>query len=78
MGLEAVHAQTPKVSELTGCKEQKETNEAIMKAFDHKNLDGPYFADENLQKFLPLGILHKVKVYETDNNIVIYTEKNTF
>lgn len=30
MGLEAVHAQTPKVSELTGCKEQKETNVAVL------------------------------------------------
>ena len=27
---------------------------------------------ENLQKFLPVGILYKVKVYETDNNIVVY------
>ncbi|CAD7675883.1 unnamed protein product [Nyctereutes procyonoides] len=27
---------------------------------------------ENLQKFLPLGVLYKVEVYETDNNVVIY------
>lgn len=27
---------------------------------------------ENLQKFLPMGVLYKVKVYETDNNIVVY------
>ncbi|EHB18701.1 6-pyruvoyl tetrahydrobiopterin synthase [Heterocephalus glaber] len=61
--------------------------EAIIKPLDHKNLDldVPYFADvvsttenvavyiwENLQKFLPVGVLYKVKVYETDNNIVIY------
>nr|KAF6438782.1 6-pyruvoyltetrahydropterin synthase [Molossus molossus] len=61
--------------------------EAIMKPLDHKNLDldVPYFADtvsttenvavyiwENLQKFLPVGMLYKVKVYETDNNIVVY------
>ncbi|GAB1294182.1 6-pyruvoyl tetrahydrobiopterin synthase [Apodemus speciosus] len=62
-------------------------NEAIMKPLDHKNLDldVPYFADvvsttenvavyiwENLQKLLPVGALYKVKVYETDNNIVVY------
>lgn len=61
--------------------------EAIIKPLDHNNLDldAPYFADvvnmtenvavdiwENLQKFLPLGVLYKVKVYETDNNIVVY------
>ena len=61
--------------------------EAIMKPLDHKylDLDMPYFTDtvsttekvaiyiwENLQKFLPVGVLYKVKVYETDNNIVVY------
>ena len=61
--------------------------EAIMKPLDHKNLDLDvlYFADivgtaenvavniwENLQKFLPVGVLYKVKVYETNNNIVVY------
>ncbi|OBS83088.1 hypothetical protein A6R68_22926 [Neotoma lepida] len=61
--------------------------EAIMKPLDHRNLDldVPYFADvvsttenvavyiwENLQKLLPAGVLYKVKVYETDNNIVVY------
>ncbi|XP_021571969.1 6-pyruvoyl tetrahydrobiopterin synthase [Carlito syrichta] len=61
--------------------------EAIMQPLDHKNLDMdvPYFADvvsttenlavyiwESLQKLLPMGFLHKVKVYETDNNIVVY------
>ncbi|XP_049745262.1 6-pyruvoyl tetrahydrobiopterin synthase isoform X4 [Elephas maximus indicus] len=64
--------------------------EAIMKPLDHKNLDldVPYFAHvvsttenvavciwENLQKFLPMGVLYKVKVCETENNIVIYKGK---
>lgn len=68
---------------LTNLKEYM--GEAIMKAFDRKNLDlnGPYFAVVvrttenvavciwgNLQKFLPLGVLYEVKVYEADNNIV--------
>ncbi|XP_012864942.1 PREDICTED: 6-pyruvoyl tetrahydrobiopterin synthase [Dipodomys ordii] len=63
------------------------TGEAIMEPLDHKNLDldVAYFADtvsttenvavfiwENLQKLLPEGALYKVKVYETDNNIVVY------
>ncbi|XP_047570846.1 6-pyruvoyl tetrahydrobiopterin synthase-like [Lutra lutra] len=76
---------TGMVMNLTDLKEYME--EAIMKPLDHKNLDldVPYFADvvsttenvaiyiwENLQKFLPLGVLYKVKVYETDNNIVVY------
>ena len=58
-----------------------------MKPLDHKNLDldVPYFADavsttenvavyiwESLQKLLPVGALYKVKVFETDNNIVVY------
>ncbi|NXO01375.1 PTPS synthase, partial [Rhinopomastus cyanomelas] len=60
---------------------------AIMEPLDHKNLDKdvPYFADvvsttenvavfiwENLKKLLPTGILYKVQVYETDQNIVVY------
>nr|XP_025862522.1 6-pyruvoyl tetrahydrobiopterin synthase [Vulpes vulpes] len=76
---------TGMVMNLTDLKEYME--EAIMKPLDHKNLDldVPYFADvvsttenvavyiwESLQKFLPLGVLYKVKVYETDNNIVVY------
>ncbi|TEA34646.1 hypothetical protein DBR06_SOUSAS39110014 [Sousa chinensis] len=76
---------TGMVMNLTDLKEYME--EAIMKPLDHKNLDldVPYFADvvsttenvavyiwENLQKFLPIGVLYKVKVYETDNNIVVY------
>jgi 6-pyruvoyltetrahydropterin/6-carboxytetrahydropterin synthase len=27
---------------------------------------------ESLQKLLPVGALYKVKVFETDNNIVVY------
>ncbi|XP_030899958.2 6-pyruvoyl tetrahydrobiopterin synthase [Melopsittacus undulatus] len=61
--------------------------EAIMEPLDHKNLDKdvPYFAEvvsttenlavfiwENLKKLLPMGTLYKVKVYETDQNIVVY------
>nr|KAF6438783.1 6-pyruvoyltetrahydropterin synthase [Molossus molossus] len=66
---------TGMVMNLTDLKEYME--EAIMKPLDHKNLDldVPYFADtvsttenvavyiwENLQKFLPVGMLYKVKV----------------
>nr|XP_006111334.1 6-pyruvoyl tetrahydrobiopterin synthase-like [Pelodiscus sinensis] len=66
--------------------------EAIMEPLDHKNLDKdvPYFADvvsttenvavyiwENLQKRLPAGALYKVKVYETDQNIVVYKGEET-
>uniref|UniRef100_A0A8D0H333 6-pyruvoyl tetrahydrobiopterin synthase n=1 Tax=Sphenodon punctatus TaxID=8508 RepID=A0A8D0H333_SPHPU len=62
-------------------------SEAIMEPLDHKNLDKDVvvFADlvsttenvavfiwENLQKRLPAGALYKVKVYETDQNIVVY------
>ncbi|EHB06734.1 6-pyruvoyl tetrahydrobiopterin synthase [Heterocephalus glaber] len=69
---------------------KKYMEEAITKPLHHKNLglDVPYFADvvsttenvtvymwENLQKFLPVGALYKVKVYETNNNIVIYKGK---
>uniref|UniRef100_A0A8C0ADH6 6-pyruvoyltetrahydropterin synthase n=1 Tax=Bos mutus grunniens TaxID=30521 RepID=A0A8C0ADH6_BOSMU len=64
---------------------QEYTEEAIMK---YLGLDVPYFADivsttenvdiytwENLQKFLPVGVLDKIKVYETNNNIVVYKGK---
>ncbi|GAB5577081.1 6-pyruvoyl tetrahydrobiopterin synthase [Prionailurus iriomotensis] len=77
---------TGMVMNMTDLKEYME--EAIMKPLDHKNLDldVPYFADivsttENVQlyisgktfqKFLPMGVLYKVKVYETDNNVVVY------
>ncbi|NWH59304.1 PTPS synthase, partial [Geococcyx californianus] len=65
---------------------------AIMEPLDHKNLDKdvPYFADvvsttenvavfiwENLKKLLPMGILYKVKVFETDQNIVVYKGEGT-
>ncbi|NXX92355.1 PTPS synthase, partial [Centropus bengalensis] len=73
------------VMNLTDLKEYMQ--EAIMKPLDHKNLDKdvPYFADvvsttenvavfiwENLKKLLPTGALYKVKVYETDQNVVVY------
>ena len=76
---------TGMVMNLTDLKEYME--EAIMKSLDHMNLDldVPFFTDvvsttenvavyiwENLQKLLPVGALYKVKVYETDNNIVVY------
>ncbi|KAK2099473.1 hypothetical protein P7K49_020821 [Saguinus oedipus] len=76
---------TGMVMNLTDLKKHME--EAIMQPLDHKNLDMdvPYFADvvsttenvavyiwDNLQKVLPEGVLYKVKVYETDNNIVVY------
>ncbi|KAI5943230.1 6-pyruvoyl tetrahydrobiopterin synthase [Manis javanica] len=76
---------TGMVMNLTDLKKHME--EAIMKPLDHKNLDldVPYFTDtvsttenvavyiwESLQKLLPVGVLYKVKVYETDNNSVVY------
>ena len=76
---------TGMVMNFTDLKEYME--EAIMKPLDHKylDLDVPYFTDivsttenvaiyiwENLQKFLPLEVLYKLKVHETDNNIVAY------
>ncbi|XP_026719394.1 6-pyruvoyl tetrahydrobiopterin synthase [Athene cunicularia] len=66
--------------------------EAILEPLDHKNLDKdvPYFAEvvstteniavfiwENLKKLLPTGTLYKVKVYETDQNIVVYKGEET-
>ncbi|XP_036921493.1 6-pyruvoyl tetrahydrobiopterin synthase isoform X3 [Sturnira hondurensis] len=80
--IDPVTGMVMNLTELKGYME-----EAIMKPLDHKNLDldVPYFADvvsttenvavyiwENLQKFLPVGVLYKVKVYETDNNMVAY------
>ncbi|XP_053861745.1 6-pyruvoyl tetrahydrobiopterin synthase [Malaclemys terrapin pileata] len=78
------------VINLTALKEYMQ--EAIMEPLDHKNLDKDvaYFADvvsttenvavyiwENLQKRLPVGTLYKVKVYETDQNIVVYKGEET-
>ncbi|NXU53649.1 PTPS synthase, partial [Turnix velox] len=66
--------------------------EAIMEPLDHKNLDKdvPYFSEvvsttenvavfiwENLKKLLPVGALYKVKVYETDQNVVVYKGEET-
>uniref|UniRef100_A0A8D0H393 6-pyruvoyl tetrahydrobiopterin synthase n=1 Tax=Sphenodon punctatus TaxID=8508 RepID=A0A8D0H393_SPHPU len=80
-----INPTTGMVINLTELKEHMQ--EAIMEPLDHKNLDKDvtYFADvvsttenvavfiwENLQKRLPAGALYKVKVYETDQNIVVY------
>ncbi|NWQ82286.1 PTPS synthase, partial [Columbina picui] len=79
------------VINLTDLKECMQ--EAIMEPLDHKNLDKdvPYFAEvvsttenvavfiwENLKNLLPVGTLYKVKVYETDQNIVVYKGEETF
>ncbi|XP_045880305.1 6-pyruvoyl tetrahydrobiopterin synthase-like [Meles meles] len=65
----------------------KEYMEAIKKPLDHKNLNPgvPYFADVvsttekcscaylgKSPEFLPLEYFYKVKVYETDHNIIVY------
>ncbi|NXC66403.1 PTPS synthase, partial [Anhinga anhinga] len=78
------------VINLTDLKEYMQ--EAIMEPLDHKNLDKdvPYFAEivstteniavfiwENLKKLLPMGTLYKVKVYETDQNTVVYKGEET-
>ncbi|XP_074705091.1 6-pyruvoyl tetrahydrobiopterin synthase isoform X2 [Strix aluco] len=78
------------VINLTDLKEYMQ--EAILEPLDHKNLDKdvPYFAEvvstteniavfiwENLKKLLPMGTLYKVKVYETDQNIVVYKGEET-
>ncbi|NWI08199.1 PTPS synthase, partial [Crypturellus soui] len=78
------------VLNLTDLKEYMQ--EAIMEPLDHKNLDKdvPYFAEvvsttenvavfiwENLKKLLPTGTLYKVKVYETDQNVVVYKGEET-
>ncbi|NXE93600.1 PTPS synthase, partial [Menura novaehollandiae] len=73
------------VMNLTDLKEYMQ--EAIMEPLDHKNLDKdvPYFAEvvstteniavfiwDSLLKLLPAGILHKVEVHETEQNVVVY------
>lgn len=78
------------VINLTDLKEYMQ--QAIMEPLDHKNLDKdvPYFAEvvsttenvavfiwENLKRLLPAGMLYKVKVYETDQNIVVYKGEET-
>ncbi|XP_042524338.1 6-pyruvoyl tetrahydrobiopterin synthase-like [Dipodomys spectabilis] len=80
-----IDPDTGMVMNLTDLKKYME--EAIMEPLEHKNLDldVAYFADtvsttenvavfiwENPQKLLPEGALYKVKVYETDNNLVVY------
>ncbi|XP_022256550.1 6-pyruvoyl tetrahydrobiopterin synthase-like isoform X2 [Limulus polyphemus] len=67
-------------------------NEAIMKVIDHKNLDKdvPYFIEkvsttenvavfiwESLKPYIPSGLLHSVKIYETDKNIVYFQGEYT-
>uniref|UniRef100_A0A674GVE3 6-pyruvoyl tetrahydrobiopterin synthase n=1 Tax=Taeniopygia guttata TaxID=59729 RepID=A0A674GVE3_TAEGU len=66
--------------------------EAIMEPLDHKNLDKdvPYFSEvvstteniavfiwDSLQKLLPQGILYKVEVQETEQNVVVYKGEET-
>ncbi|XP_062364679.1 6-pyruvoyl tetrahydrobiopterin synthase isoform X1 [Cinclus cinclus] len=78
------------VMNLTDLKEYMQ--EAIMEPLDHKNLDKdvPYFSEvvsttenvavfiwDNLQKLLPQGILYKVEVHETEQNVVVYKGEET-
>ncbi|NWY43472.1 PTPS synthase, partial [Sylvia atricapilla] len=73
------------VMNLTDLKEYMQ--KAIMEPLDHKNLDEdvPYFSEvvsttenvavfiwDNLQRLLPQGMLHKVEVHETEQNVVVY------
>jgi len=73
------------VMNLTDLK--KHIKDEVMDVLDHKNLDldVPYFKDvvsttENLAIFIwnsllpkiPPGLLYEVKIYETENNIMIY------
>ncbi|XP_073460773.1 6-pyruvoyl tetrahydrobiopterin synthase [Aquarana catesbeiana] len=76
---------TGMVMNLTDLK--KDIQEVIMVPLDHKNLDldVPYFKNtvssvenvtifiwDGLQKRLPPGLLHEVRVHETDNNTATY------
>ncbi|XP_041269919.1 6-pyruvoyl tetrahydrobiopterin synthase isoform X2 [Onychostruthus taczanowskii] len=78
------------VMNLTDLKEYMQ--EAIMEPLDHKNLDKdvPYFSEvvsttenmavfiwDSLQKLLPQGILYKVEVHETEQNVVVYKGEET-
>ncbi|NXA74570.1 PTPS synthase, partial [Thryothorus ludovicianus] len=78
------------VMNLTDLKECMQ--EAIMEPLDHKNLDKdvPYFSEvvsttenvavfiwDSLQKLLPQGLLHKVEVHETEQNVVVYKGEET-
>ncbi|PSN46335.1 6-pyruvoyl tetrahydrobiopterin synthase [Blattella germanica] len=67
---------------------KKYMNDAIMEPLDHKNLDKdvPYFSNvvsttenvavfiwNNMKEQLPdPTLLHEIKIYETDKNIVVY------
>ncbi|XP_014666320.1 PREDICTED: 6-pyruvoyl tetrahydrobiopterin synthase-like isoform X2 [Priapulus caudatus] len=61
--------------------------EAVMATLDHKNIDKdvPYFKDivsttenvavyiwKGLEKLLPPNTLYKIKIHETDKNVVCY------
>ncbi|XP_063274029.1 6-pyruvoyl tetrahydrobiopterin synthase [Prinia subflava] len=78
------------VMNLTDLKEYMQ--EAIMEPLDHKNLDKdvPYFSEvvstteniavfiwDSLQRLLPRGILYKVQVHETEQNVVVYKGEET-
>eukprot|EP00043_Microstomoeca_roanoka_P018522 m.199541 g.199541 ORF g.199541 m.199541 type:complete len:154 (+) comp16846_c1_seq4:1030-1491(+) len=81
----SVDPDTGMVINLVDLKKYMHT--AIMETLDHKHLDldVPYFKDvvsttenvavfiwKEMQRLLPTGLLHEVKVNETDKNIVIY------
>ncbi|XP_054147403.1 6-pyruvoyl tetrahydrobiopterin synthase [Melozone crissalis] len=78
------------VMNLTDLKEYMQA--AIMEPLDHKNLDKdvPYFSEvvsttenvavfiwDSLQKLLPQGVLYKVEVHETGQNVVVYKGEET-
>ncbi|XP_071764030.1 6-pyruvoyl tetrahydrobiopterin synthase [Centroberyx gerrardi] len=80
-----IDRHTGMVMNLTDLK--KCIEDVIMTPLDHKNLDKdvPYFADvvsttenvavyiwDNMAKVLPPSLLHEVKIYETDKNVVVY------
>ncbi|KND00469.1 6-pyruvoyl tetrahydropterin synthase/QueD family protein [Spizellomyces punctatus DAOM BR117] len=70
------------ITELKECMKS-----AIIDLMDHKNLDVDvqYFHDkpstaeniavfiwDNMQRILPKGELHEIRLHETDNNVVLY------
>ncbi|CAK6970643.1 -pyruvoyl tetrahydrobiopterin synthase [Scomber scombrus] len=80
-----IDRHTGMVMNLTDLK--KHIEEVIMVPMDHKNLDKDvqYFSTvasttenvavyiwDNMVKALPPGLLYEIKIYETDNNIVVY------
>ncbi|KAM9426552.1 6-pyruvoyl tetrahydrobiopterin synthase [Pholidichthys leucotaenia] len=80
-----IDPKTGMVMNLTELK--KCIEEVIMIPLDHKNLDKdvPHFANvvsttenvavyiwDNMVKVLPPGLLHQIKIYETDKNVVMY------